>query len=320
MRSYLVAFLLSLGIAAMTTPPVLHLSRRFRLMDAPDGERKVHTEPTPRTGGIAIALGFLAPIFGLLFFRNTFALELKENLPRITAFFGGAVAILVLGVVDDLRGCGAWSKLLVQTIVAAVLWQAGLRFESVTIFGTAYTFGLVSLPLTVLWVTAVINAMNLIDGLDGLAAGVGFFAAVSLFTNAWLDGNPILLLFASAIAGSLLGFLFYNFSPALIFMGDSGSMSIGYVFATAALWSASKRSTALALSLPALALGLPLADTALAFVRRALSGKSPFQSDRQHIHHRLVDAGMSQRQAVLVLYLVCSLLTGAVLVLRMWAW
>ena len=152
------------------------------------------------------------------------------------------------------------------------------------------------------------------------AAGVGFFAAVSLFTNAWLDGNPLLVLFASAIAGSLLGFLFYNFSPALIFMGDSGSMIIGYVFATAALWSASKRSTALALFLPALALGLPLADTILAFVRRAIVGKSPFQSDRMHIHHRLIDAGLSHRQAVLVLYLVCSLLTGAVLMLRIWAW
>lgn len=320
MRTYLVAFLLSLGIAAMTTPPVLLFSKRFRLLDAPDGDRKIHTTPTPRTGGIAIALGFLAPLVGLLFFRNTFALELKENITRIIAFFGGALAILALGVVDDLRGCGAWPKLAVQTAVAVALWQAGLRFESINLFGTTYSFGLVSLPLTVLWVTGVINAMNLIDGLDGLAAGVGFFAAVSLFTNAWLDGNAVLVLFASAIAGSLLGFLFYNFSPALIFMGDSGSMTIGYVFATAALWSASKRSTALALFLPALALGLPLADTALAFVRRAIVGKSPFQSDRMHIHHRLVDAGMSHRQAVLVLYLVCSLLTGAALMLRIWAW
>jgi UDP-GlcNAc:undecaprenyl-phosphate GlcNAc-1-phosphate transferase len=310
---------MALGIAAMSTPAVLHLSRWLRLLDAPDGVRKIHKDPIPRTGGIAIAAGFMAPLVGLLFFQNLFAEELKANIGRVVAFFGGALAILALGVVDDIRGCGAWSKLAVQTAVAVVLWQAGLRFESVSMFGTTYSLGIISLPVTILWVAGVVNALNLIDGLDGLAAGVGFFAAVSLFTNAWWDGNPILVLFACSIAGSLLGFLFYNFSPALIFMGDSGSMTIGYVFATAALWSAGKRSTVLALALPILALGLPLADTALAFFRRLRNGTSPFMSDRKHIHHRLIDAGMSHRKAVLVLYLVCSLLTGVVLMLRMWA-
>lgn len=320
MRTFLVAFLMALGIAAILTAPVLHLSRRWRLFDPPDGDRKIHTNPMPRTGGISIAFGFAAPLVGLLFWGNNFALELRDDKARIAAFFVGLLSILGLGVYDDIKGCGAWGKLLVQTAVAVLLWQVGLRFETVNLFGQPFEFGLSSLPLTVLWVTGIINAMNLIDGLDGLAAGVAFFAAAALFVLAMQDGNNMLGLFAAALAGSVLGFLFYNFSPALIFMGDSGSMTIGYVFATAALWSACKRSTALALLLPILALGLPIADTALAFVRRAISGRSPFHSDRKHIHHRLLDMGLSQRQAVLVLYLVCCVLTAAVIMIRRWAW
>lgn len=320
MRTYLVAFLLAVGIGAVTTPIALHASRRLKLYDLPDGLRKVHSSLTPRTGGIAIAAGVLAPIVALLFYGNEFAAELKADAPRITAFLTGALAILGLGLYDDIKGCGAWAKLGVQTAVAVLLWQAGLRFESLALFGESYSFGLASLPLTILWVTAIVNAMNLIDGLDGLAAGVAFFAAVALFINAQMDGNAMLCLFAAALAGSVLGFLFYNFSPALIFMGDSGSMTIGYIFAAAGLWGFGKRSTVLALSLPILALGLPIADTALAFVRRAAQGHSPFHSDRGHIHHRLLDAGLTQRQAVLVLYLVCVVLTGAVVVIRIWAW
>lgn len=318
MRTYLVAFLTALGITSLVTPAVLRLSRRWQLFDSPDGERKVHDTPIPRTGGIGIAAGFYAPLAGLLFVQNVFAAELKESSARITAFFGGALAVLALGVWDDLRGLNAWWKLSVQLLVGGVLWQAGLRFDEISVLGTSYSFGMASLPLTLLWVAGCINAFNLIDGLDGLAAGVGLFAAVALFGNALMDGNVLLVLFASALAGALLGFLAYNFSPALIFMGDSGSMTIGYVFAAASLWSYAKRSTALALLLPVLAMALPLGDTAFAFVRRLASGRSPFSSDRSHIHHRLMAAGLSHRRTVLTLYLVCTLLTCLVLLLRSW--
>lgn len=320
MRTYLVAFLTALGVAALATPIVLHVSRRLGLYDQPDAERKVHTVRMPRTGGVAIAAGFLAPIVALLFYGNVFADALKENSERLVAFLTGLSAILLLGVYDDVKGCGAWSKLGVQTLVAVVLWQGGLRFEAFTVAGTTFELGLASLPMTVLWVSGIVNAMNLIDGLDGLAAGVAFFAGAALFLTSQLDANPMLCLFAAAITGSVLGFLFYNFSPALIFMGDSGSMTIGYTFAAAGLWSTGKRSTLLAVMLPMLALGLPLLDTTLAFLRRTVQGRSPFHSDRRHIHHRLLDLGLSQRQAVLVLYLVCVVLTGAVVALRVWAW
>lgn len=318
MRTFLVAFLMALGVSAMTTPAVLHVARRMRLFDAPDGARKVHTTPVPRLGGIAIAAGFAMPIVALLFFSNFFSLELREQLPRLFSFGLGTACILALGVYDDVHGCGAWTKLAGQTAVGCMVWQAGLRLESITLLGHTLELGLWSLPLTMLWVAGFVNAMNLIDGLDGLAAGVAFFAALSLFVTAMLDGNLMLGLFAAALGGSVLGFLFYNFSPALIFMGDSGSMTIGFIFAAAALWSAGKRATLLAVGLPILALGLPMADTALAFVRRAAKGRSPFHSDRMHIHHRLLDAGLSHRQAVLTLYLVCSVLTGVVVAIRMW--
>jgi UDP-GlcNAc:undecaprenyl-phosphate GlcNAc-1-phosphate transferase len=318
LRTFLVAFLMALGIAALSTSPVLHLARWLRLFDQPDGVRKIHRAAIPRLGGIALAAGYLSPLVALLFYTNTFAVELREQDTRLHAFFLGAMAILGLGVYDDIRGCGAWAKLGVQSGVGLLLWYVGLRFDSFSVLGATYELGMLSLPLTLLWVAGIINAMNLIDGMDGLAAGVSVFASLALFLIAIMDGNPILALFASALGGACLGFLLYNFSPALIFMGDSGSMGIGYMFAVAGLWTVSKRSTALALLLPAVALGLPIADTFLAFGRRALRGRSPFHSDREHIHHRLLDLGLSPRQAVLWLYLACSVLTVVVVMLRAW--
>ncbi|MCO4762341.1 MAG: undecaprenyl/decaprenyl-phosphate alpha-N-acetylglucosaminyl 1-phosphate transferase [Myxococcales bacterium] len=317
MRTYLVAFLLSLGISALLTPMVLRIANRLHLLDAPDGDRKIHVVATPRLGGIAIAAGFFAPIVGLAFFyNNAFSQEIQGDLLRLTLFLGGGLAILILGLIDDLRGVGAWGKLTVQTAVGVALWYGGLSFDHMVILGHDLNFGLMSLPLTVLWVAGIINAMNLVDGLDGLAAGIAFFAAFSLFSIALIDGNTPLALFAAALGGSVLGFLFYNFNPALIFMGDSGSMTIGYIFAACALWSAGKRSTAVSLMLPILALGLPIFDTLFAFARRAVRGNSPFVSDRGHIHHLLIDWGLSHRQAVLVLYLLSCVLTGAAVVTR----
>jgi len=318
LRTFLVAFLMALGIAALTTSPVLHLARWLRLYDQPDGVRKIHRDAIPRLGGIAITAGCLSPLVALLFYTNTFAQELREHDTRLHAFFLGALAILGLGVYDDIRGCGAWAKLGVQFSVAVLLWSVGLRFDSFSLMGTAYNLGVLSLPVTMLWVAGIINAMNLIDGMDGLAAGVAVFASLALFIIAVMDGNPILALFASVLGGSCLGFLLYNFSPALIFMGDSGSMGIGYLFAVASLWTVSKRSTGLALLLPAVALGLPIADTFLAFGRRAIRGRSPFHSDREHIHHRLLDLGLTPRQAVLLLYGICGVLTAVVVMLRAW--
>ncbi len=315
-RTHLVTFLISLGVTSLLTPMVLRAANRLKLYDQPDGERKIHVGQIPRLGGIAIALGFVTPLIALLFWKNDLAHELQRDPTRTAAFFGGFAAIVAVGLVDDLRGLGAWSKLGVQVAVGVGLWAGGLSFNRITLLDVPIELGLWSLPFTVIWVAAIVNAMNLIDGLDGLAAGVGFFAAFSLFTIALLDGNTTLALFAAAIGGSVVGFLLYNFSPALIFMGDTGSMAIGYVFAACALWSASKRSTTLSLVLPIVALGVPILDTSFAFIRRAASRRSPFSSDRGHIHHRLLDVGLSQRQAVLAIYLICVVLTAVAIMIR----
>ncbi|MBM4346271.1 MAG: undecaprenyl/decaprenyl-phosphate alpha-N-acetylglucosaminyl 1-phosphate transferase [Deltaproteobacteria bacterium] len=315
-KSFIAAFLVSTGVVALMTPIVLGLARKYRLFDAPDAERKVHLQPTPRLGGLAIGLGILLPIGALGFYGNDFSSELHGDAGRLVAFFGGALAILALGVFDDLHGVGAWGKLGVQSLVALLLWESDLRVHSVSLFDTPVELGLWSLPLTWLWVCGFINAMNLIDGLDGLAAGVAFFASVSLFAIAQFDGIGFLALMAATTAGAALGFLIFNFSPALIFMGDSGSMLFGYVFAVSGLWTASKRASLMALALPMMALGVPLFDTTFAFLRRALAGNSPFHSDRRHIHHQLVDFGLSHRQAVLLLYLLCSMLTVGAVAMR----
>lgn len=313
----MVAFLVSLGVVALATPIVLGWSRRLGLYDQPDAGRKVHVQPIPRTGGVAIAAGLLVPFIGLAFWGNDFSAELRQDEERLVAFIGGFAAILGLGVYDDVKGVGAWGKLSVQMLVGLLLWTSDLRVSTLTFFDNYIDLGLWSLPLTMLWVAGFVNAMNLIDGLDGLAAGVAFFASASLFGVALIDNSPFLALMGAVTAGSALGFLLFNFSPAMIFMGDSGSMILGYVFAVAGLWSASKRATAFALGLPLVALGLPLADTAVAFLRRAIAGRSPFQADRGHIHHRLLDLGLSQRQAVLIIYGVCVALTATAILLRL---
>lgn len=310
------AFLVALGVVALATPVVLAWSRRLGLYDQPDAGRKVHQHAVPRTGGIAIAAGLLVPFIGLAFWGNDFSAELRQDEERLVAFIGGFAAILGLGVYDDIKGVGAWGKLSVQMLVGLLLWTSDLRVSTFTVFDNYIDLGLWSLPLTMLWVAGFVNAMNLIDGLDGLAAGVAFFASASLFGVALIDNSPFLALMGAVTAGAALGFLLFNFSPAMIFMGDSGSMILGYVFAVAGLWSASKRASAFALGLPLVAMGLPLADTAVAFLRRALSGRSPFQADRGHIHHRLLDLGLSQRQAVLIIYGVCVALTGTAILLR----
>ena len=313
----MVAFLVSVGVVALATPMVLAWSKRLGLYDQPDGDRKVHAQPIPRTGGVAIAAGLLVPFIGLAFWGNDFSAELRQDEERLVAFIGGFAAILGLGLYDDVKGVGAWGKLSVQMLVGLLLWTSDLRVSTLTVFDEYIHLGLWSLPLTMLWVAGFVNAMNLIDGLDGLAAGVAFFASASLFGVALIDNSPFLALMGAVTAGSALGFLLFNFSPAMIFMGDSGSMILGYVFAVAGLWSASKRASAFALGLPLVALGLPLADTAVAFLRRAIAGKSPFQADRGHIHHRLLDLGLTQRQAVLIIYGVCVALTATAILLRL---
>jgi UDP-GlcNAc:undecaprenyl-phosphate/decaprenyl-phosphate GlcNAc-1-phosphate transferase len=200
--------------------------------------------------------------------------------------------------------------------VAGFLYLLEFRVEVLANpFGEPIALGWLSLPFTLLWIVGVINAMNLIDGLDGLAGGVALVAVVTTFVISIQRGHPLMMLFSSALAGAIVGFLFYNFNPASIFMGDTGSMFLGFVLSTTAIQTNQKASTAVAVMIPGIALGLPIMDTLLALARRAVRGRPLFQADREHIHHRLLASGLSHKQAVLVLYGLCVVLGAVALIL-----
>ena len=238
-----------------------------------------------------------------------------KNIRMSVAFLLGGLVICGLGLLDDVRGTGAGKKFLVQFAVAGALFAAGIRIENLTLpFVGSFALGALSLPFTVLWVVGVINALNLIDGLDGLAAGVAFFGVATTFAIAFLHHDPVMMLFMGALGGAIVGFWAYNFNPASIFMGDTGSMFLGYVLAVGAMRTSQKSSTVVAILVPIVALGLPIADTFLAIVRRVIAGRPIFSADRQHIHHRLLDMGLSHRKAVFTLY-GASILLGVVALL-----
>ncbi len=315
MRTATAAFLLSVLVGAVLTPIVRGLARRLEILDHALTSRKVHGRPVPRLGGVAIVTAFFAPILGLFFTDSAVGEQFYSDGPRALGLIAGGSAIALLGVYDDLRGSGARTKFVVQFAVALAMYGLGFRVEQIANpFGAPVALGLLSLPFTLLWIVGVVNAMNLIDGLDGLAGGVAFIAVASTFLVAFERGQPLMILFTAALAGSVLGFLFYNFNPASIFMGDTGSMFLGFVLAVSAIQTNQKGSTAVAMLVPIVALGLPIGDTLLSITRRAVRGQPLFHSDRGHFHHRLMALGFTHRQTVLFLYGLCALL-GATAVL-----
>ena len=316
MRTAAVAFIIAVLCGTILTPIVRRISYRFGVLDHALSSRKIHGRPIPRLGGIAIVIAFYVPLVGLLLFHSDVgAMFLAERNHTLGLFVGG-LAIALLGLYDDLRGSGAVRKFAVQFAVAGFLYYLGFRAELLANpFGNPIQLGWVSLPFTLLWMVGVINAMNLIDGLDGLAGGVALVAVVTTFLVSLQRGHPLMMLFSSALAGAIVGFLFYNFNPASIFMGDTGSMFLGFILAATALQTNQKASTAVAVLIPGIALGVPIMDTLLAIGRRAMRGRPLFQADKEHIHHRLMAVGLTHRQAVLVLYAFCVLLGVAALIL-----
>lgn len=308
---HLEVLLLAFSLSLALTPLARRLALRLGVLDLPKA-RGVHGSPQPLLGGLAI---YLALSLALLAFY-----------PREEAWgvvLAGGLAFL-LGLWDDLRSLRPAWKLLGQAAVALVLYLVGVRISYVTHpFGGGMLYlGVLSLPLTVFWTVALMNAINLMDGLDGLAAGVSGIAGATLLFLAAQQGQPELAVFLSAaLVGSLLGFLPYNFHPARIFMGDAGALTVGLFLAAVTVEGSLKSPAALALAVPALALGLPLFDTSLAIVRRLLAGQPVGQADREHLHHRLLEAGLSHREAVVILYLASAWLgVGAVAVSRIQSW
>ena len=317
MISFAVAFLVSLLVAAIATPVVLKVALARQLYDVPDA-RKVHTRPIPRLGGVAIVLAFFAPVTGLLFVDAGANLALTHSMPQVIGLYVGGLMIAAVGVYDDIKGANAVQKLVVQVGVAVLMFFLDYRIEAISDpFGHgAIILGTFALPVTVLWFVGVINAVNLIDGLDGLAGGIGLISVSVLFALGVMGGNTIAALFCASLAGALGGFLIFNFNPARIFMGDTGSLFLGFVLAAFSISTSSKGSTTIALVVPVLALGLPIIDTFLAIGRRVRKQRPIFSADQDHIHHKLLRAGLTHRQAVLTLYVVAAFLAGAALLLR----
>lgn len=303
MLGYILTFILALSITYTLTPLVKKIAFRTGAVDYPDAGasgRRVHVRPTPRLGGLAIYLGFVLPVLTLIPVEGS----------RLFGLLLGASLVLLLGLVDDYRNLSPRLKLGGQIVAALIFIYLGNRVLwlsnpwSQGPQDAMWYIGPWAVPLTLLWVVGVTNTINLIDGLDGLAAGVTTIAAITLLVVALQEGQESIALLTAALAGSTLGFLPYNFNPAQIFMGDTGSLFLGFVLAAIAVQGTLKSATVIALAVPMVALGLPIIDTFFAIVRRYRNGSPIFKADKGHLHHRLLERGLSQRQAVLFLYSV----------------
>jgi UDP-GlcNAc:undecaprenyl-phosphate GlcNAc-1-phosphate transferase len=317
LKTSIASFFFGFIVALWLTPVARRLAIRFRLLDRAQGGRRVHQKSIPRTGGLAIAAGVLAPILALAFYeKNVIGQAIYADMAAIVVLFVGALAALAVGLADDLVRPSAKLRLLALVGIAALTWFGGHRVDEVALpWLGKITMGAWSLPVTVLWIVGVIVAFNFVDGLDGLASGIALISTSTLFVYAQIDQNVLWMTWTGAIAGALLGFLVFNFHPASIFMGDAGSNFLGYMLAVVALQTSRKEATALSLAVPLCVLGLPLLDVSLTMVRRALLRQGLFTSERGHLHHRLLELGLTHRRAVLVLYAVTAVLClGAVLI------
>lgn len=293
-----VAMICAALISFTTTPIVRVLAHRVGAIDVPKDDRRMHKVPIPRMGGLAIFAGF---VLTTLFFC-----EISETL--ISLWIGGLI-IVVLGILDDIFRLNAILKLVVQIAVAIIPALLGMQIEFINIFGHYLVLGPLAIPFTVIWVVGLTNAINLIDGLDGLSCGVSSICALSLLLVTLVLGeNPMISLVIGILAGACIGFLPFNTNPAKIFMGDTGALFLGYTLAVLSLEGLFKFHTVISFLVPLSIFGLPVFDTLFAIIRRLCRGQAPWHADRGHIHHRLIDMGFNQKQSVCILYSVSGIL------------
>lgn len=292
------------------------LAPKIGLVDRTTDFRRLHSKPIPVVGGLAIFLAFVATLLALAITVRPSALH-GDELQTTLALFGGASAMLVVGIWDDLRALSPRTKFLAQVVVASAVFFLGLRITGfhAPFIGPLELHLWLSFPVTILWFVGITNAFNLIDGADGVAGGVALFTSVAMAIVALLFGHPVVALVLFALTGAILAFLHFNFPPASVFLGDSGSLFLGFLLAGLGLASSLKATTVLVIAIPVVSLGLPVLDTLLAIGRRILRGERITSGDRGHIHHRLIDLGHSPRRVALILYGVCGLLALASLLL-----
>lgn len=293
---------IAFAISFAATPAVKTFAQKVGAMDVPNEVRRVHDHPIPRMGGMAIFIGFLLSV--VLFADIT---------RQVRGILLGAVVIVACGAIDDVVSLHAWTKLFIQIAAAVIAVLHGVVIEVLRnpiIFGQdgALILGVLSIPVTILWIVGITNSVNLIDGLDGLAVGVSTISSMTMFVVALLVSESNIAVILAALMGACIGFMPYNLNPAKIFMGDTGSLMLGYVLATVSAIGMFKFYAVVTFVVPILALALPLFDTTFAFFRRIVHGQSPMTPDRGHLHHRLIDMGLTQKQAVAILYAVSAIL------------
>lgn len=298
----LLAAIVSFVVAYMMTPPVKAFAEKVGAIDIPKDDRRIHDHPIPRMGGLAIFIGFMASM--LVF--------VEMNHPVI-GMLVGALIIAVMGAIDDIVALNAWVKLTFQVLAAIVAIRCGVVVDAISnpnILSnvTTINIGWLSIPLTLIWIVGCTNAVNLIDGLDGLAVGVSAISSFTMLVVAMFVAEPTVAIILAALTGACIGFMPYNMNPAKIFMGDVGSQLLGFILASASIMGLFKFHAIITFFVPLLALGVPIFDTAFAFIRRIIHKQSPFHADKKHLHHRLLDLGLSQKQAVAVLYGISAVL------------
>jgi len=307
--SIIIAMAAALLLSLAATPAVKWLAVKVGAIDDPTDARRAHKIPTPRLGGLAIFVGFILSV-----------LFLAEITVQIRGILIGTVIIVILGVLDDIFSLKAYVKFAVQIVAALVAVFHGVLIE---IFSNPFVFseseyvflGILSIPITVLWIVGITNSVNLIDGLDGLAVGISTISSIVMLIIALMVADTNVAIIMAALAGACMGFLPYNFNPAKIFMGDTGALLLGFVLATVSIIGLFKFYAVVSFAAPFLVVAVPLMDTSFAFFRRIFRGKNPLKPDRGHFHHRLIDLGLSQKQAVGVLYAISGLLGLAAVVI-----
>lgn len=301
---YVFSVMIAFIIAYLLMPVVSRLAFRIGAIDEPGG-RKVHHQPMPRLGGVGIFLAFVVVV-----------LATQKLNSSLIGMLLGATAVFVVGIFDDIYRLSPWTKLAAQIAAACIAVYFGVRVQVMTNpFDGVFQLGILSIPLTILWIIGITNAVNLTDGLDGLAGGVCGIAAITIAIVAWKGDQTAVTFLALVLAGAIAGFLPHNFHPARIFMGDSGSMFLGFVLACLSVSGLAKGATLISLCIPVIILGIPVFDTLFAIVRRVNNQVPIFEPDKAHLHHRLLDMGLSHQGSVVIIYIVSAFLGAAAVIM-----
>jgi len=284
------------------------------LTDKPDGHRKLHGSATPLGGGLAVYLATIATVGVLFILPGPIRDRLLHEAPIILAVLGAAGLIVLVGLIDDRFGMSGKQKLLWQLVAASLLIASGLVIQQITLFGYTIPLGVFAYPLTVFWFLGAMNALNLLDGIDGLATMLGLIIAFTVSILAVITNNPAVAIIAMVFSGALLGFMWFNFPPATIFLGDAGSMQIGLMVGALAIMGSFKGPGTVLLVAPLAVWAIPIFDSAAAILRRKLTGRSIYATDRGHLHHRLLDLLGNNRRVLAVIALACAFTSLAALI------